>query len=85
MKKICSAFPVRVTQRYTQWHNRTRRRSGRLWEGRFKSVIGVMVSSGDAEAATHDARAHTLMANCKLQGRAPKCASLRAGLERSVC
>jgi len=27
------------TQRYTQWHNRTHRRTGRLWEDRFKSVI----------------------------------------------
>jgi putative transposase len=26
-------------QRYTQWHNRTHKRSGHLWEDRFKSVI----------------------------------------------
>jgi hypothetical protein len=28
-----------VLQRYTQWHNRTHSRTGRLWEDRFKSVI----------------------------------------------
>jgi hypothetical protein len=26
-------------QRYTQWHNRTHKRKGHLWEDRFKSVI----------------------------------------------
>jgi hypothetical protein len=34
-----------LMQRYTQWHNRTHQRSGRLWEDRFKSVI---VEDGDA-------------------------------------
>ena len=34
-----SEFMKSFTQRYTQWHNRTHRRSGHLWEDRFKSVI----------------------------------------------
>ena len=34
-----SEFMKGFTQRYTQWHNRTHRRSGHLWEDRFKSVI----------------------------------------------
>jgi len=34
-----SQFMKSFTQRYTQWHNRTQRRTGRLWEDRFKSVI----------------------------------------------
>ena len=34
-----SEFMKSFTQRYTQWHNRTQRRTGRLWEDRFKSVI----------------------------------------------
>ncbi len=32
-------FMKGVLQRYTQWHNRTHARTGRLWEDRFKSVI----------------------------------------------
>jgi putative transposase len=32
-------FMKGVLQRYTQWHNRTHSRTGRLWEDRFKSVI----------------------------------------------
>jgi REP element-mobilizing transposase RayT len=28
-----------LLQRYTQWHNRTHSRTGRLWEDRFKSII----------------------------------------------
>ena len=34
-----SQFMKTFTQRYTQWHNRKHRRTGRLWEDRFKSVI----------------------------------------------
>ena len=34
-----SEFMKGFMQRYTQWHNRTRQRTGRLWEDRFKSVI----------------------------------------------
>jgi len=34
-----SQFMKSFTQRYTQWHNRIHRRTGRLWEDRFKSVI----------------------------------------------
>ena len=34
-----SEFMKSFTQRYTQWHNRRHRRTGHLWEGRFKSVI----------------------------------------------
>jgi len=34
-----SEFMKSFTQRYTQWHNRTRQRCGHLWEDRFKSVI----------------------------------------------
>jgi REP element-mobilizing transposase RayT len=34
-----SEFMKSFTQRYTQWHNRRHRRTGRLWEDRFKSVI----------------------------------------------
>ena len=34
-----SQFMKGFTQRYTQWHNRTHQRTGRLWEDRFKSVI----------------------------------------------
>ena len=34
-----SEFMKSFTQRYTQWHNRRHRRSGRLWEDRFRSVI----------------------------------------------
>jgi REP element-mobilizing transposase RayT len=40
-----SEFMKGLMQRYTQWHNRTHQRSGRLWEDRFKSVI---VEDGDA-------------------------------------
>ncbi len=32
-------FMKGVLQRYTQWHNRTHARTGRLWEDRFKSLI----------------------------------------------
>lgn len=32
-------FMKGLLQRYTQWHNRTHSRTGRLWEDRFKSVI----------------------------------------------
>ena len=32
-------FMKGMLQRYTQWHNRTHRRTGTLWEDRFKSVI----------------------------------------------
>jgi hypothetical protein len=32
-------FMKGLLQRYTQWHNRVHERCGRLWEGRFKSVI----------------------------------------------
>jgi hypothetical protein len=32
-------FMKGLLQRYTQWHNRTHKRSGTLWEDRFKSVI----------------------------------------------
>jgi putative transposase len=32
-------FMKGLLQRYTQWHNRTHERTGRLWEDRFKSVI----------------------------------------------
>ena len=32
-------FMKGLLQRYTQWHNRTHARTGRLWEDRFKSVI----------------------------------------------
>jgi REP element-mobilizing transposase RayT len=32
-------FMKGLLQRYTQWHNRMHERCGRLWEGRFKSVI----------------------------------------------
>lgn len=28
-----------LLQRYTQWHNRTHSRTGRLWKDRFKSII----------------------------------------------
>jgi REP element-mobilizing transposase RayT len=34
-----SQFMKGFMQRYTQWHNRTHQRKGRLWEDRFKSVI----------------------------------------------
>ena len=34
-----SEFMKGFMQRYTQWHNRRHKRSGRLWEDRFKSVI----------------------------------------------
>ncbi len=34
-----SQFMKGVMQRYTQWHNRAHKRSGHLWEDRFKSVI----------------------------------------------
>jgi putative transposase len=34
-----SQFMKGFMQRYTQWHNRTHKRSGHLWEDRFKSVI----------------------------------------------
>jgi putative transposase len=34
-----SQFMKGFLQRYTQWHNRTHKRSGHLWEDRFKSVI----------------------------------------------
>ena len=34
-----SEFMKGFMQRYTQWHNRTHQRTGRLWEDRFKSVI----------------------------------------------
>jgi REP element-mobilizing transposase RayT len=34
-----SQFMKGFIQRYTQWHNRAHRRTGRLWEDRFKSVI----------------------------------------------
>jgi putative transposase len=34
-----SEFMKGFMQRYTQWHNRTHKRSGHLWEDRFKSVI----------------------------------------------
>jgi len=32
-------FMKGLLQRYTQWHNRTHSRTGRLWEDRFKSLI----------------------------------------------
>ncbi len=32
-------FMKGMLQRYTQWHNRTHKRTGTLWEDRFKSVI----------------------------------------------
>jgi REP element-mobilizing transposase RayT len=34
-----SEFMKGFMQRYTQWHNRTHKRAGHLWEDRFKSVI----------------------------------------------
>lgn len=34
-----SQFMKGFMQRYTQWHNRMHKRSGHLWEDRFKSVI----------------------------------------------
>ena len=34
-----SEFMKGFMQRFTQWHNRTHKRSGHLWEDRFKSVI----------------------------------------------
>ena len=34
-----SQFMKGFLQRYTQWHNRAHKRSGHLWEDRFKSVI----------------------------------------------
>jgi REP element-mobilizing transposase RayT len=34
-----SQFMQGFLQRYTQWHNRTTKRKGHLWEDRFKSVI----------------------------------------------
>ena len=34
-----SQFMKSFMQRYTQWHNGTHKRKGRLWEDRFKSVI----------------------------------------------
>lgn len=34
-----SQFMKSFMQRYTQWHNRVHKRSGHLWEDRFKSVI----------------------------------------------
>jgi REP element-mobilizing transposase RayT len=34
-----SEFMKGFMQRYTQWHNRTHKRKGHLWEDRFKSVI----------------------------------------------
>jgi putative transposase len=34
-----SQFMKGFMQRYTQWHNRAHKRSGHLWEDRFKSVI----------------------------------------------
>ena len=40
-----SQFMKSFMQRYTQWHNGTHQRKGRLWEDRFKSVI---VESGIA-------------------------------------
>jgi hypothetical protein len=40
-----SEFMKGFMQRYTQWHNGTHQRKGRLWEDRFKSVI---VESGIA-------------------------------------
>ena len=43
-----SEFMKGFMQRYTQWHNRRHRRSGRLWEDRFKSVI---VEDGTASRA----------------------------------
>ncbi len=32
-------FMKGLLQRYTQWHNRRHKRTGRLWEDRFKSII----------------------------------------------
>jgi hypothetical protein len=40
-----SQFMKSFIQRFTQWHNGTHQRTGRLWEDRFKSVI---VESGIA-------------------------------------
>ncbi len=34
-----SAFLKELKQRYTRWHNRRHRRTGTLWEQRFKSVL----------------------------------------------
>jgi len=34
-----SEFMKGVKQRFTQWYNREHKRSGTLWEGRFKSVL----------------------------------------------
>jgi REP element-mobilizing transposase RayT len=34
-----SIFLKELKQRYTRWHNRSRRRVGTLWEGRFRSVL----------------------------------------------
>jgi putative transposase len=34
-----SEFMKGFMQRFTQWHNRTHKRKGHLWEDRFKSVI----------------------------------------------
>lgn len=31
--------PLRIIQRYVQYVNRTYRRSGTLWEGRFRSCL----------------------------------------------
>ena len=40
-----SEFMKTLLQRFTRWFNRTHKRTGTLWEDRFKSVI---VESGDA-------------------------------------
>ncbi len=34
-----SAFLKELKQRYTRWHNRRHRRTGTLWENRFRSVL----------------------------------------------
>ena len=39
-----SQFMKALLQRYSQWHNRRHKRSGHLWESRFKSLI---VESGE--------------------------------------
>ena len=43
-----SEFMKGFLQRYTQWHNRTHKRCGHLWEDRFKSII---VQGGAASKA----------------------------------
>lgn len=43
-----SEFMKGFLQRYTQWHNRKHKRSGHLWEDRFKSII---VQGGAASKA----------------------------------